>query len=106
MDDFKHLAKSTVFKIMDYSPGFLLKLADFGPSGIQLKSLQTSPKTVRISFSSMQGTFQGVWNDFQHSTGSSLFKTMGYSPGFLLKIGRFRAIQNSPEIFTNKPQNS
>ena len=30
-----------------------------------------------------------------------MFKTMGYSPGFLLKIGRFRTLANSPQILTN-----
>ena len=31
---------------------------------------------------------------------------MGYSPGFLVKIGRFQALGNSYEIFTTKPRNS
>ena len=31
---------------------------------------------------------------------------MGYSPGFLVKIGRFQTLGNSYEIFTNKPQSS
>ena len=30
---------------------------------------------------------------------------MGYSPGLLLKIGRFRNLENSIEIFTNNLQN-
>ena len=46
--------------------------------------------------------FQGVWADFQHLPKSATFKTMGYSPGFLVKIGRFRLSENSPENFTNK----
>ena len=46
--------------------------------------------------------FQGVWADFQHLSKSAMFKTMGYSPGFLFKIGRFHLIANSPENFTNK----
>ena len=31
---------------------------------------------------------------------------MGYSPGFLLKIGGFRTIRNSPQIETNNPESS
>ena len=31
---------------------------------------------------------------------------MGYSPGFLLKIGRFRTLANSPQILTNNPESS
>ena len=30
---------------------------------------------------------------------------MGYSPGFLLKIGRFRTLANSHGVFTYKPKN-
>ena len=35
-----------------------------------------------------------------------MFKTMGYSPGFLLKIGRFRTLANSPQILTNNPEST
>ena len=31
---------------------------------------------------------------------------MGYSPGFLLKIGRLRTFRNSPQIDTNYPESS
>ena len=37
---------------------------------------------------------------------SALFKTMGYSPGFLLKIGGFRNLRNSPQIFRNNPEST
>ena len=47
-----------------------------------------------------------VWDDFWHLPKSALFKTMGYSPGFLLKIGRFRTLANSNGIFTNMLKNS
>ena len=33
-----------------------------------------------------------------------MFKTMGYSPGFLLKFGRFPTVANSPEILINNPE--
>ena len=35
-----------------------------------------------------------------------MFKTMGYSPGFLLKIGRFRTLANSPQNLTNNPEST
>ena len=35
-----------------------------------------------------------------------MFKTVGYSPGFLLKIGRFRTLANSPQILTNNPEST
>ena len=54
----------------------------------------------------MQATFQRVWDDFSHLPKSALFKTMGYSPGFLLKIGRFPTLANSHGIFTNMFKNS
>ena len=49
----------------------------------------------------MQATFQRVWDDFSHLPKSAVFKTMGYSPGFLLKIGRFRTLANSHQIVIN-----
>ena len=85
---------------------FCSKSVDFGSLRILTESLGTSPKTVRNQFASMQVTFQRVWDDFSHFPKSSLFKTMGYGPGFLLKIGRFRTLANSHGIFRNKPKNS
>ena len=54
----------------------------------------------------MQETFYGVQVDFRNLPKSAIFKTMGYSPSFLLKIGRFWTRANTPEIFTNNPANS
>ena len=85
---------------------FWSKSVDFGTLGIYPKSFRTSSKPVRIPFLSMQATFERVWDDFQHLPKSVLFKTMGYSPGFLVKIGRFRTLGNLPEICSNKLQNS
>ena len=31
---------------------------------------------------------------------------MGYSPGFLLKFGRFPTLANSPEILINNPEST
>ena len=85
---------------------FCSKSVDFGHLRILTESLPTCSKIVGNQLSSMQATFQRVWDDFSHLPKSVLFKTMGYSPGFLLKIGRFRTLANSHGIFTNKPKNS
>ena len=85
---------------------FWSKSVDFRPFGILSKSLRISSKTVRNPFASTQETFREVSNDFSHLPKSALFKTMGYSPGFLVKIGRFQTLGNSFEIFKNKLQNS
>ena len=81
---------------------FCSKSADFGSLQILQKTSRTIPYVVRNPFASILRRFQGVWADFQHLPKSALFKTMG----FLVKIGRFRLIPNSPEIFTNNPLRS
>ena len=40
--------------------------------------------------------FQRVWSDFEDLPKSALFKTVGYSPGFLLKNDRISTLANSP----------
>ena len=35
-----------------------------------------------------------------------MFKSMGYSPGFLLKIGQFSTLANSPQIDITSPARS
>ena len=85
---------------------FCSKSVDFGPFRNHTKSTPTISKVVENLFSSKQEAFQRVWNDFRHLPKSAMFKTMGYSPGFLLKIGRFRTLANSPQIFTNNLESS
>ena len=85
---------------------FWSKSADFGPFGIRPKSSPTLSKVVGNTFESIQEEIHGVWNESQHLPKSAIFKTMGYSPGFLVKIGRFRTLWNSPEIFTNIVESS
>ena len=85
---------------------FWSKSADFGPFGIRPKSSPTFSKVVGNTFESIQEEIHGVWNESQHLPKSAIFKTMGYSPGFLVKIGRFRTLWNSPEIFTNIVESS
>ena len=85
---------------------FCSKWVDFGHLRILTESLPTCSKLVANPLSSMMATFQRVWDDFSHLPKSALFKTVGYSPGFLLKMGRFRTLANSHGIFRNKPKNS
>ena len=85
---------------------FCSKSVDFGPFRIHPNLAPKISKVVKNLFSSKQEAFQGVWNDFRHLPKSAMFKTMGYSPGFLLKIGRFRTLSNSPQIFTNNLESS
>ena len=77
--------------------GFWSKSAQFRPFGIHPKSSPTVQKVVGNPFASTLKVFQGVWNDYRHLPISAIFKTMGYSPGFLVKIGRFRT-QFTPNL--------
>ena len=79
---------------------------DFAPFGIHPKSSGTIPKALANTFTSSQGAFQKVCNDSQHLPKSTLFKTMGYRPGVLVKIGGYRILRNSPKIFRNNPESS
>ena len=80
---------------------FCSKTADFRPSPIHSRSTQTVAQVVRNYFRRVQEAFQRVWSDLKDLPKSVLFKTMGYSPGFLLKNGRFSTRPNLPEIDTN-----
>ena len=80
---------------------FCSKTADFRPMPIHSRSKQRIAEVVRNYFRRVQEAFQRVWSDFEDLPKFTLFKTMGYSPGFLLKNGRFSTLANSPEIDTN-----
>ena len=80
---------------------FCSKTADFRPSLIHSRSTQTVAQVVRNYFRRVQEAFQRVWSDFDDLPKSALFKTMGYSPGFLLKNGQFSTRPNSPQMDTN-----
>ena len=60
---------------------------------------------------SWQGTrreFRAVSGTYQNPPSSNhIFKTISYSPGLLVKIGRFRTLGTSPErVFSNNPANT
>ena len=56
---------------------------------------------VKNQFRRVSEGFPRVWSDLQNLSKSAMFKTMGYSPGFLLKIGQFSSLANSPEVDVN-----
>ena len=104
--NFGHWPKSAMFNINGYNSGFCPKSANCGPLQIHSKSTQTILQEVSNPFASMWEAFRGVWSDFRHLPKSAKFKTMGYSPGILLKIGQFRTLTKSPEIYPNNPASS
>ena len=85
---------------------FCSNSVDFGPYEIHPKSSPTMPIVVGNPLASTKEAFHGVWNDSRHLPKSAIFKTVGYSPGVLLKLGRFRTLRNSPQIFTNNADSS
>ena len=97
--DLQELTKSAMFKTMGYSPGLLLKIgqfANFLTFRIHPKSTQTVAQAGRSHFTTVLRAFQRVWSAFQDLPKTAMFKTMGYSPGLLLKIGPFSTPTNLP----------
>ena len=99
--DLQNLSKSAMFKTMGYSPGFLLKIGQFSSLANSPISTETVVQVVKNQFGRVLEPFQSVWSDLQNLSKSAMFKTKGYSPGFLLKIGQFSSLANSPEIDGN-----
>ena len=79
---------------------FCSKTANFRPLQIYPKWTQAVAQGVTIHFRRVQEAFQKVWSDFQDLPKSAMFKSMGYSPGFLLKNGQFSTLANSPKMDT------
>ena len=75
---------------------FCSKCADFRPLRVHPRSTQTVAQAVTNQFRAVLEAFQRVGSDFQDVPKSAMFKTMGYSPGLLLEIGRFSTLTNSP----------
>ena len=80
---------------------FCSKSAKFRLLRIHPKSTQTVAQGVRNHFRRVLEAFKSVFSDFQDLPKSAMFKTMGYSPCFLLKIGEISTLANSPETDTN-----
>ena len=104
--DFQNFPKSAMFKTMGYSPGFLLKNGQFSTLANSPEIDTKSRARSQNHFRRVQEVFQGIWSDFQELPKSAMFKTMGYSPGFLLKTGQFSTLANSPQIDTNSRERS
>ena len=92
---------------MGYSPGFLLKNVEFLTLG------EITPNRYRKSRKELEIYLQAFWRRFREFGAISrtcqnppLFKTMGYSPGFLLKNGEFVTLAKSPQIDTESPARS
>ena len=88
------------------SQAFCSKSANFRPLRNHPKSTQTVAQAVTNHFRTVLEAFQRVWSDFQDLRKSAMFKTMGYSPGLLLKIGQFSTLTKSPLIDTNSRASS
>ena len=80
---------------------FLFKIGRF-------RTLRNSPKmfTNKPQYSyklifKLVGDISGSLRRFQGLTWIPHHETMGYSPGFSVKIGRFRTLANSNKIFTH-----
>ena len=73
---------------------FCTKSPDFRPFLIHPKSTQTVAQAVTNHFRTVLQAFQRVWSEFQDLPKSTMFKTMGYSPGLLHEIGRFSTLPN------------
>ena len=101
--EFKNCHNSPCSKLWAIAQGFCSKSVDLGTLQILAKSSRTTPCDVGNPVPNIWAKFLGSLGRVQELPKFAMFKTMGYSPGFLLKIGRFRPIENSCQIFTNNP---
>ena len=84
------------WKPLAIAQAFCSKSANFKHVRIPPKSTQTVAEAVANHFRTVLKAVQRVWSDFLDLSKSAMFKTMGYSPGLLLKIGQFSTRANSP----------
>ena len=85
---------------------FCSKSATFRQFRIHPKSTQKVAQGVINHFTRVLEAFHRVWRDFQDLPKSAMLKSMGYGPGFLLKIGQFSTLANSPQIGITSPASS
>ena len=94
--DFQDLPKWAMFKPMRYSSGILLKIGQFPTfTNFTLNRHKQSRKQSQIILE----RFWLVPESLERFPGLAKIghlQTMGYSPGFLLKIGQFSTLSNSP----------
>ena len=96
LNDFQDLQNRPCSKPWAIAQAFCSKSANFRPLRIHPKSTQTVAQAVTNHFRTVLEAFKMVSSDFQDLPKSAMFKTMGYSPGLLLKIGQFSTFLNSP----------
>ena len=94
--DLQNLSNRPCSKPWAIAQAFCSKSANFRALRIHPKSTETVVQGVKNQFGKVLDPFQSVWSDLKNLSKSAMFKTMG--PGFLLKIGQFSTIANSPEI--------
>ena len=75
---------------------FCSKSANFRPLRIHSRSTQTVTQAVANHFRTVLEPFRRVSSDFQDLPKSATLKSMGYSPGILVKICQFSTLANSP----------
>ena len=94
--DFQDLPKSAMFKTMGYSPGFFAQNRPiFDPYQSTLNRHKHPRKESQIIFRTV---LAGVSESLERFPGLAKIghvQTMGYSPGFLLKIGQFSTAYQS-----------
>ena len=89
---------------MGYSPGFLLNIGQFGNHGSFPKILNgqsCAELEIRLQACGRRFRVFGAISSTCTYQNPPCPKSMGYSPGFLLKNCQFRTLGNSVEIFTN-----
>ena len=100
------LPKFAIFKTMGYPPGFFFKIGRFGTLRNSPQIFTNNPESSWKSICTHIWDVSGSLERCPALTQIRHLQNHGCSPGFLLKIGRFRALPNSPQIFTNSPESS
>ena len=95
-----------MFKTMGYSPGLLLKIGRFPTPKTSIELLTNNLLNSYDCIYHLVGDVLWSLRRFPGRTKSAMVKTMGYSPGLLIKIGRFGTLENALEIFASNPLNT
>ena len=104
--DLQNLSNRPCSKPWAIAQAFCSKSGNVRAWRIHPKLTETVVQGVKNQFGGVLEPFQRIWSDFQDLSKSAMFKTMGYSPGFLLKIGQFSSLANSPEVDGNSRASS
>ena len=91
---------------MGYCPGFVMKIGRFPILRNSPHIFTNHPESSWKFNCKIIGVVSGSLERFPTLAQIDPVQNMGYSPGFLLKIGGLRILRNSPQIFTNNPESS